>query len=199
MPAFELPLEELRRYSGRNPRPADFDQYWDRALAALAATDPRPELTRHPNPARFADCFDLSFTGVGGARIHAKYVRPRGSGTYSAVLMFHGYTWSSGNWFDKLPWAAQGFIVAAMDVRGQGGLSEDVGGDRGTTVGGHIVRGLGGDPDTLLYRQIFLDTVQLARVVASFSEVDEHRLTSTGSSQGGGLALACAALESRNV
>ena len=32
-------------------------------------------------------------------------------------------------------------MVAAMDCRGQGGLSEDVGGVKGTTVNGHIIRG----------------------------------------------------------
>jgi cephalosporin-C deacetylase len=197
MPVFELPLEQLRQYQGRNPRPSDFDDYWARALRDLDATDPKPEFVPINTPASFADGFELWFTGVGGARIHAQYLRPHAQGRRPAVLMFHGYTMSAGDWFDKLPWAAQGFVVAAMDVRGQGGQSEDVGGDRGTTLGGHIVRGLSGDPDKLLFRQVFLDTVQLARVVASLPEVDDSRLTATGWSQGGGLTLACAALEPR--
>ena len=29
MPVLDLPLSELKNYSGRNPRPADFDAYWD--------------------------------------------------------------------------------------------------------------------------------------------------------------------------
>jgi len=156
-------------------------------------------LIPHPSPARFAECFDLWFTGVGGARIHSQYVRPRTEGKHPAVLRFHGYTMSAGDWFDKLPWAAQGFAVAAMDVRGQGGLSQDVGGDTGTTLGGHIVRGLSDHPDKLLFRQIFLDTVQLARVVIGLKEIDADRVVATGASQGGGLALACAALEPRVV
>ena len=36
MPALDLPLAELRTYRGRNPRPADFDAYWDAALRELA-------------------------------------------------------------------------------------------------------------------------------------------------------------------
>ncbi len=197
MPVFEMPLHELRAYMGRNPKPADFDEYWERALRELDATEAAPELVPHPSPARFAECFDLWFTGVRGARIHAQYVRPRTEGPHAAVLRFHGYSGNAGDWFDKLPWAAQGIAVAAMDSRGQGGLSEDVGGVKGTTLRGQIVRGLSDHPDELLFRQIFLDTVQLARVVAGFREVDPKRIGATGGSQGGGLTLACAALEPR--
>jgi cephalosporin-C deacetylase len=197
MAVFEMPLAELAAYGGRNPKPADFDAYWERALAELGSIDPKPELVPYRSPARFAECFDLWFTGVGNARIHAHYLRPRSGGPHPALLKFHGYTMSAGDWFPKLPWVAQGFAVAAMDVRGQGGLSQDVGGDIGTTLGGHIVRGLNDHPDKLLFRQVFLDTVQLARVVMRFPEVDPTRVVATGRSQGGGLTLACAALEPR--
>jgi len=84
-----------------------------------------------------------------------------------------------------------------MEARGQGGLSEDVGGVKGTTLRGHIVRGLSDHPDKLLFRQIFLDAAQMARVVMTLPEVDPQRIASTGASQGGGLAIACAALEPR--
>jgi cephalosporin-C deacetylase len=199
MPTFEMPLEQLKLYNGRNPKPDGFDAYWDRGLSELDATDPQPQLIPHPSPARFAECFDLWFTGVGQARIHAQYVRPGSGGSHPAVLKFHGYSGSAGDWFNQLPWAAQGIATAVLDVRGQGGLSEDVGGVEGSTLRGHIIRGLGGHPDNLLFRQIFLDTVQLARVVMNFPEVDPKRLAAMGASQGGGLTLACAALEPRVV
>jgi len=202
VPIFDLPLPELHAYQGRNPRPADFDAYWAAALAELDATDPRPELTPHALNAPFAECFDLWFDGVGGARVHAKYLRPRGPREpHPAVLMFHGYSGSSGDWSDKLNYVARGFSVAALDCRGQGGCSEDAGGVRGNTLRGHIIRGLedavAGRPERLLFRQIFLDTVQLARVVMAMPEVDADRVGATGASQGGGLTLACAALEPR--
>ncbi len=200
MPLIDLPLELLRRYEGRNPRPDDFDAYWQRALQELSATDPAPLFVPHPIQAPWAECFHLYFTGVGGARVHAKYLRPRvlRAEPAPAVLMFHGYAGSSGEWSDKLQYVAQGFAVAAMDCRGQGGLSEEVGGVRGTTLRGHIIRGLAdalaGRPEKLLYRDIFLDTAQLARVVMGLPEVDAARVGATGASQGGALTLACAAL-----
>ena len=122
MPTFEMSLGQLRSYTGRNPRPADFDAYWDRALNELDATDPNPRLVPHASPAGFAECFDLWFTGVGQAQIHAQYVRPHSGTSHPAVLKFHGYSGNAGNWFDQLPWAAQGIATAVLDVRGQGGL-----------------------------------------------------------------------------
>ncbi len=198
MPLIDLPLPQLHEYQGRNPRPADHDQYWERALGEMRALDEQVELKPARFQTRFAECFDLYFTGVNGARVHAKYLRPRERRERGpALLEFHGYSGSSGNWSGKLAWVAAGFAVASMDCRGQGGESTEPGGARGTTLQGHIIRGLEDDPDQLLYRQMFLDTAQLARILLGFSEVDPARLGAVGGSQGGGLALACAALEPR--
>ncbi len=199
---FDFPFERLQTYSGINPRPADFDAYWDSALAEMQALDPQIELVPAEFQAPLAECFHLYFTGVGGARVHAKLLRPRNAaGKGPAVLMFHGYTGNAGDWSDKLGYAGQGFTVAALDCRGQGGLSEDSGGVRGNTQHGHIIRGLdealAGAPQKLLYRQIFLDTAQLARIVMAMPGVDPERVGATGGSQGGALTVACAALEPR--
>lgn len=198
MPIIDMPMSELLNYQGISPKPDDFDQYWARALAELEEVDPQVELVPSDFQAPHAECFDLYFTGVQGARIHAKYVRPKAATEpHPAVLQFHGYAWNSGDWNDKLIYASIGYSIAALDCRGQGGDSEDAGQVRGTTLHGHIIRGLDDHPDKLLFRQIFLDTVQLARIVMSFSEVDEQRVGAIGGSQGGGLTLACAALEPR--
>lgn len=198
MPVLDMPLAELEVYAGRNPRPDDFDAYWARALAELAQQKLEVELVPAKFQTAFAECFHLYFTGVRGARIHAKYLRPRAQrGRGPALFEFHGYSGNSGDFASKLGFVAAGFSVAALDCRGQGGLSEDVGGVRGTTYAGHIVRGLLDEPDQLLFRQIFLDTAALVRVVTSFPDVDPERLGARGASQGGALALACAALEPR--
>ena len=198
MPTIDMPLAELERYGGLNPRPADFDAYWERGLAEMRATDPQVELVPAKLQTPFAECFHLYFTGVRGARVHAKLVRPRApTGKCPALLQFHGYAMNSGDFAPKLAWAAGGFVVAALDCRGQGGLSEDAGDVVGTTLQGHIIRGLQDEPDALLFRQIFLDTAMLARIVADMPQVDAERLGAFGGSQGGALTLACAALEPR--
>src|SRR5580700_5377285 len=143
MPLVDMPLTKLHQYEGRNPRPSDFEEYWDQALDEMHRIDPKVELRPHPLKTRAAECFDLYFTGVGGARVHAKYLRPiTNDGPHPAVLMFHGYSGSSGDWHDKLSYVSQGYSVAALDCRGQGGQSEDTGGHKGNTLRGHIIRGL---------------------------------------------------------
>lgn len=195
---FDLPLESLQTYQGVNPRPADFDAYWDASLAQMHALDPKLEL----RPARdfktpSAQCLDMFFTGVGGARVHAKLLHPSGAAKpHPAVLLFHGYTDRSPDWSSMLNWVAEGFTVAALDCRGQAGLSEDVGGVTGNTFRGQIIRGLDdADPHKLLFRSIYLDCAQMARLVMAMPEVDARRVVATGGSQGGGLTLACCALE----
>ncbi len=198
MPLIDLPLDQLKTYSGRNPKPADFDAFWDRGLSEMNALDPKTEFRPAPFETSFADCFDLFFDGVGGSRIHAKFWMPkRVAGKCPAVLAFHGYSGNCGDWHSYLGYAAEGMAVAALDCRGQGGLSEDKVSVRGPTLRGHIIRGLDDAPEKLAFRNIFLDTAQLAKIVMGLPEVDAARVGCTGGSQGGGLTLACASLEPR--
>ncbi len=199
MPMLDKPLRELEQYTGVSPRPADFDAYWQRALDEMRALDTDCTLT----PAEFqvpgvAQCSELTFTGVGGARVHARFMRPlMFSGKRPAVLMFHGYKGRADSWRSMMAFAGAGFVVAAMDVRGQGGTSEDAAGAGLSTIYGQIVRGLDGAPEDLFYRGVFLDTAQLARIVMAMDCVDADRVGATGFSQGGALTLVCGALEPR--
>jgi len=196
MAVVDMSLDKLWQYRGISPKPADFDEFWENALDQMKGIDPCVTITPSDFSTSFADCFDMYFTGTGGARIYAKLLKPKNiNGKCPAVLNFHGYTGSSGDWFDKLPYAANGFIVASLDCRGQGGKSEDTGGVKGNTQKGHIIRGLNDCAENLLYRHIFLDTAELASIVMGMEDVDQSRVAAMGASQGGGLAVACAALE----
>ena len=193
----DKPLSELKVYMGRNECPEDIDAYWDRSLAEMEQLGVGYELV----PAEFqlpglAEFYHLYFTGMQGARIHCKFARPvRREGKLPAVLRFHGYSGDCGSFSSLAGYALQGFVIAALDCRGQGGLSEDVGGVKGNTLHGHIIRGLDEEsPDALYFRNVFLDCAQLARIVMAMEDVDETRVGATGGSQGGGLTLACAAL-----
>lgn len=199
MPILDLPFEQLKSYRGISPRPEDHEAFWERGLAEVRRLDTAFELVPADFQTPFAECFSLFFTGVSGARIHAKYLRPRVSDgkRHPAVLQFHGYTGNSGDWTDKLPFVALGYSVFSMDCRGQGGLSEDRGGTRGNTFHGHIIRGLEEGPEGLLFRKVFLDTALLASIVLGMPEVDPKKVSATGYSQGGALSLVCASLEPR--
>ncbi|MBQ5973651.1 MAG: acetylxylan esterase [Oscillospiraceae bacterium] len=195
MPLIDMPLEELRQYRGRNECPADLDEFWDRSIREMEALGTDCELVPAEFQAPGAECFHLWFTGVGGARVHAVFLRPEKRETRRpAVLMFHGYTGDAGSFAGKLGYVGAGYVVAALDCRGQGGLSEDPVPVRGNTFHGHIIRGLEDGPEKLYFRSVFLDCAQLARIVMALPYVDESRVAAMGGSQGGGLTLACAAL-----
>ena len=104
--------------------------------ARIYTIDPKPELKRSTElQSRNSEFFDLTFTGIGGARIYAKYARPTKASTpHPAILEFHGYTGNSGDWSDKLRFSGDGVAIAAMDCRGQGGRSQDPGGTSGSGI-----------------------------------------------------------------
>ena len=198
MPIVDMSLEELRAYKGINPKPDDFDQYWERALDEMEEVDPCIKIVKARFRARNSECFDLYYTGVRNARIHVKYLRPRNyQDKLPAVLHFHGYAGHAADFSELLKWSGEGYAVFAMDCRGQAGQSEDTGGVAGNTLRGHIIRGLEDkNPDNLLFRHIFLDVAQLAKIVASLDCVDRNRIYATGGSQGGALTVVSAALSS---
>lgn len=194
----DMPLAELEVYQGRNPRPADFDEFWDKSVAEMRSLDAKVTLQKADFQCKGAECFDLTFTGVGGSRVYAKFARPANLDKPApAVALFHGYSGHSGDWHDKMAWVNAGLCIAALDCRGQGGKSEDLGSVRGNTYHGHIIRGLDDSPEKLLFRSIFLDCAQLAGILIDMPEVDGSKVGAHGGSQGGGLTLACGSLEPR--
>ena len=46
MPLIDMPLSQLKKYRGINPRPKDFDRFWDDALAEMRSVDPKVKLTQ---------------------------------------------------------------------------------------------------------------------------------------------------------
>jgi len=199
MPQLDFPLEKLKQYAGSSPLPVNFDAYWEKALDELVASGMDYTLEDSEFSAPGVRCQYLYFTGVGGARVCCKFLRPENiSGKIPGIAMFHGYSADSGGWVSKLPYAYAGYAVLALDVRGQMGRSDDNLQVSGNTYRGHIIRGLSdGNPEKLFFRNVFLDTAKTARILMSMDFVDETRIGATGCSQGGGLTIACAALEPR--
>ena len=77
MPLIDMPLDELKTYQGRTPRPDDFDTFWDQGVAEMATIDPQVELVPASFQTSFAECLDMYFTGVGGAAFMPSFCAPR--------------------------------------------------------------------------------------------------------------------------
>ncbi len=191
-----IDLTKLETYQGTGNKPTDFDHYWDTALAELADLPLNYTLEEIPFKSKVARAYHLWFTAPDGARVHAQLLTPKETAgkNFKGLLQFHGYHCDSGDWVDKIGAVAEGFVVAALDARGQGGLSEDNTVTSGGVLKGLIIRGMEEGPDNLYYKRVYLDCAHLAKILMSLDYVDETRIFAQGASQGGALTIACAAL-----
>jgi cephalosporin-C deacetylase len=99
---------------------------------------------------------------------------------------------------ELIPYATLGLCALSMDCRGQNGQSQDAAVYPEGHSTGWMTAGIR-DPWTYYYRYVYADAVRALELLASREEVDGKRLAVTGASQGGGLALAVAALARRAI
>ena len=197
MPIVDMPLEKLKEYKGINPKPSDFEEYWDNNIALADKLDTNAQMIPYEFKNPIADCYDLYFTGTGNAKVHAKLLIPKkNNGKCPALLNFHGYHGRSSDFVDYLGYVAAGFVVAALDCRGQGGLSQELGeGVTGDCMIGLLHMGIDAGKENLLFKHVFLDTYLLSKIAKNLPCVDKTRIGAYGGSQGGALTVACSALD----
>ena len=189
-------IEALDGYYGATPKPADFEAFWQARMAEADAVPLDYTVTQAKEVPSWDGCdfLDLWFTGMAGARIYAKYLRPHSDKPVPLVLQFHGYPGASRSFAEQASFAGMGMALIAMDCPGQAGYSVDAGGFLGTTVSGHIVAGLDGPAEGMYYVRLHQDIRILCRIVRQLQEIDLRRVFVNGGSQGGGLALLTACL-----
>lgn len=199
MPHFDLPLEELREYRPEIRVPADFDEFWANTLQEARQVPMEPVRVAADSGLSEVDAFDVTFPGFGGHPIKAWLLLPHSrSEPLPAIIHYIGYSGGRGFAHQWLPWVAAGYAVFVMDTRGQGTNAGTTGGTpdpagSGPSASGFMTRGID-DPANYFYRRVFTDAVRAVDAVRSFAEVDADRIAVTGGSQGGGIALAVAAL-----
>ena len=195
MIAIDMQLDELEMYKGSNIIAGDFNEFWDERIkeannSNLEFSIEKSEINNFEN----IDFYILKFKGVNGEKMSAKYLKLKSEKKTPLILQFHGYPGSSRGWFEQSSFAGLGFSVLALDNNGQGGKSIDNSSYKGTTVAGHIVLGLDGEPKDMYYTKLFQNTIMIYRIAKSLEGVDSENIYVNGASQGGGLAIACAAL-----
>jgi len=188
---------DLKDYRPELVEPADFDDFWRTTLREARDNASEPELRIMPRSLRQVEVIDLRYSGFGGHPIAAWLLRPRNeTGPLPTVVGFNGYGGGRGLPHEHLPWVAAGYAYAFMDTRGQGGWW-GAGGITGDPVGhgasgpGFATRGLE-SPADYYYRRVFSDAVRLVETLRELPGTGE--IAVTGTSQGGGIAIAVAGL-----
>ena len=192
-------IKQFDGYQGLMERPEDFDEFWAARVVEADQVPLHYELV--PDAARTlptCSCFDLWFDGMCGARMHARVLMPAQEKP-PVVLQFHGYPGATRSWLEQASFVGMGCAIVAFDCPGQGGLSQDAGGYVGTTVAGHLVAGLEGPVQDLYYVRLHQDIRILCNIVRACGLFDLSRVFVNGASQGGGLGVACCALNANLV
>jgi cephalosporin-C deacetylase len=204
MPFTDMPLAQLRAFSPVVREPADFDAFWTETLAeARTAADlAGATATRTPAVTPITELIveDLEFPGFDAEPVKAWVTRPQGRDgeRLPVVVEYNGYNGGRGIPGERIQWAASGYVHVFMDTRGQGsgwGTGGETPDPHGSTaaVSGWMTRGIL-DPREHYYRRVFTDAARLIDEVRTWDFIDPARIAVTGGSQGGGIAIAAAAL-----
>ncbi len=196
---FDLPLEQLHTYRPEITEPQDFDSFWVNTLAEARAFNTPVTITPVDTPLALLDVYDIVFPGFGGHPVHAWYLLPKGcEGELTTVITYNGYGGGRGLPHERLEWVNAGYAYLFMDTRGQGsgwgsgGATADPVGS-GPSTPGFMTQGIE-SPETYYYRRVYTDAVRLIDAARNLDNVDASRIIVSGSSQGGGLAIAAAGL-----
>jgi cephalosporin-C deacetylase len=201
MPFFDLPLEQLEAFKPARIEPADFDAFWEATLKEARAFPLNASFEPVAPEIKTLEIFDVTFNGFAGQPIKAWLVLPKHrDGKLPCVVEYIGYGGGRGLPIDHLGFSSAGFAFLIMDTRGQGttwreGHTPDIETEPGNAqYPGFMTRGIL-KPSSYYYRRVFTDAVRAVEAARAHPAVDGSRIAVTGGSQGGGIAIAAAALE----
>ena len=170
-------------------RPADFDQYWAVAKAQLAGTTPDYKVTLDTGRSTSrVEVYLVEMKSLGGVRVHGWYIQPRGKTHLPAMLNVQGY----GTVMMPSDLENQDFAQFFLNIRGHGNSTDDV----HPGFPGYLQSGIE-SKETYIYRGAYMDCLRAVDFLCSRPEIDTARIGVMGSSQGGALSVATAALDPR--
>ncbi len=205
-----IPIFGIRPFEIKSDpdKQADFDQFWDQAKAQLSAIDMKAELVEITGKST-AKCkvyfVELQSVPDGPegdpVLIHGYYLEPQDGQPHPVLMHFYGYDTLGSTSKVSCPGGNNGeFAEFYLSHRGQylnrttaDKREPDGKGDFENIYGDWFAFNFG-NRDGYYYRGAFMDCVQAVRFMATRETSDMNNLFAEGSSQGGALSYACAAL-----
>lgn len=175
---------------GRLTRQPDFAEFWKKTKKELAAVDPQFKMTKMDYPTvKTQDVYLVEMRSLGNVRVRGWYSVPKKPGRYPVILEQPG---AGGEMQPQLWDGMDDFIFFSLNPRGHGNSQDDF---KPSKVG-FWYTGLE-SRETFAFRGAYMDAVRAVDFLMTRPEVDRKRVVAEGISQGGGLSLAVAALDSR--
>lgn len=178
--------------------PADFDSFWQKALAEAAEADLAPEIT--PLPERSTETVEVSrvriVTGPEDRHVYGYLTRPRDGRKHPVLFSPPG---AGANRITPFTgYSEQGFIYLNINIHNgcDPELDEESYAAAKALTEGYASRGIE-SPDTYYYRSVYAACSRCIDFLCSLPDWDGRNAGVTGGSQGGALSLVTAALNPR--
>jgi len=193
----EKKIAELHQYMPDQTAPEDLDQFWERTLQGASQKPLHAKRELVPCLSPYMTTYKVTYEGYDQTAIHGWYILPKfvdaEAGPLPCIVQYHGYHGSKSVPESYTNWLMMGYVVFAMDVRGQGGETGNLLPQSHGMTKGWITQGLL-QPEQSYYQAITVDALKALEWVRQQPEVDAARIIVAGASQGGGLALIVSAL-----
>lgn len=182
---------EPEKIKSAYPAPKRFSSFWRKTLRALKKVPPQYVVTLRPefdNPK--TDVYSVEMRSLGNVRIHGWFVTPKGKINLPTIVYFQGYTTTnkpSGTYLTFTDYA-QFFL----DIRGHGDSRKDI----NPGFPDFLTTGVANKED-YIFRGAYMDCVRSIDFLYTRPEVARKNIVVWGSSMGGALSVATAALDKR--
>jgi len=204
---FTFGVDPFQLVSAPDKQP-DFDEFWQTAKDQLASIDMKPNLIELPSKSsdkRKVYLVELNSVpdGLDGEPVVVRgyYCEPQDGQKHPVILHFYGYDTQGTKAKVECPsGGSSNYAEFYLSHRGQyinnrpeSSRVPDGLGDLKNIYGDWFAYHFG-DKNSYYYRGAFMDCVQAVRFMATRETSDMSKLFAEGSSQGGALSYACAAL-----
>jgi cephalosporin-C deacetylase len=175
-------------------KPSDFDAFWTSQIKKMKSM---PQTVTWISEEHLDDVIIKRFSCLGftNNKIYGYVLMPTKGENFPCVVTHHGYMYHAGHYTEHLHFVEDGYMVVAYDFRGQSGSSRD---DFIYHSGDHhlMTKGIK-DIHEYYMMHVYMDALRIVDVARHFEKVNPKYMISHGGSQGGGVALAVAALDSQ--
>jgi cephalosporin-C deacetylase len=178
--------------------PADFNVFWDNAIAEARKINLDPKITLMPERCTSeVNVFHISFQNeVVGSRIYGILAIPKKPGKYPAILKVPGA--GIRPYAGDARTAALGIITLEIGIHGiPVNLDPQVYNDLAAGALAEYNKVKMNDKNTHYYKRVYLGCVRAVDFIFSLPEFNGNDIAVTGGSQGGALTIVTAGLDKR--